>query len=259
MLMQREPFMFRAKLLLVAAAAAIVAVPASAVTTFATFSGLGDNIRLQKDGANDATLFTISTTTPTSSAQAIVPDSVDVTFSFVNTPLSALGSLTASFTMNVAVTQAANSLGGGFYTQNTGAGTFSFLSTAPINWGGNTYAAGSNLLSGSFCTATLFGASSSGSLSGSTDTCAFLTFTSDFLNFTNTTARDFSMSLTAITPILNALSGETLSSFNAFGSGNFSAEPLPTGVPEPATWAMLVLGMGMVGAVRRRRREGALV
>jgi hypothetical protein len=248
--------MIRAKLFLVAAvAAAVAAPPASAVTTFATFSGLGDNVRLEKSGPNEATLFTISTTTPNSSAQAIVPDSVGVTFSFVNTPLSALGSLNASFTMNVAITDAATSLGGGFYTQNTGAGTFSFLSTAPISWGGTPFAAGSNLLSGSFCTATLFGASSSGSLSGSTDTCAFLTFTSDLLDFSDTTSRDFSLSLTAITPILNALSGETLGSFNAFSSGNFSAEPLPNGIPEPGTWAMLLLGIGMVGAVHRRRRS----
>ena len=88
--------MIRAKLFLVAAvAAAVAAAPASAVTTFATFSGLGDNVRLEKSGPNEATLFTISTTTPNSSAQAIVPDSVGVTFSFVNTPLSALGSLNA--------------------------------------------------------------------------------------------------------------------------------------------------------------------
>jgi hypothetical protein len=28
-------------------------------------------------------------------------------------------------------------------------------------------------------------------------------------------------------------------------------------VPEPATWAMLILGMAMVGSAIRRRREGA--
>lgn len=35
------------------------------------------------------------------------------------------------------------------------------------------------------------------------------------------------------------------------------AATIPTAVPEPATWAMLILGMGAMGAVLRRRREGA--
>jgi hypothetical protein len=30
-------------------------------------------------------------------------------------------------------------------------------------------------------------------------------------------------------------------------------------VPEPATWAMLILGVGMIGAVARRRREGLFI
>lgn len=34
------------------------------------------------------------------------------------------------------------------------------------------------------------------------------------------------------------------------------APPPPTGVPEPATWAMLILGFTGVGAVARRRRGG---
>lgn len=250
--------MIRATLGLAVAVAAFVAAPASAVTTFATYSGLGNNIRFEKSGPNDATIYTISTSTPTNSAQAIVPDSVDVAFNFVNSPLSALGSLTASFTMSIAVTAPAASLGGGAYTQSTGAGSFSFLSTTPFTWSGTTYAAGTNLLSGNFCTATMFGASTSGSLTGSTDTCAFLTFTSDLLNFGNTTARDFSLSLTAITPALNAISGETLDTFTAFSGGSFSAEPLPNPVPEPGTWAMLVLGMGLVGSVHRRRRAQAI-
>jgi hypothetical protein len=32
--------------------------------------------------------------------------------------------------------------------------------------------------------------------------------------------------------------------------------PLPGGVPEPATWTMMILGFGVIGAGRRRRRAG---
>jgi hypothetical protein len=34
--------------------------------------------------------------------------------------------------------------------------------------------------------------------------------------------------------------------------------PNPSVVPEPETWAMLILGFGLVGAVARRRRDAIL-
>lgn len=43
-------------------------------------------------------------------------------------------------------------------------------------------------------------------------------------------------------------------------TGNVGANPYPTGaVPEPATWALMILGVGMLGgALRRRRAQGVL-
>ncbi len=46
-----------------------------------------------------------------------------------------------------------------------------------------------------------------------------------------------------------------------FQNIGFTAEvstPVPGGVPEPATWAMLILGFGLVGAAARRRDRGVL-
>jgi hypothetical protein len=37
---------------------------------------------------------------------------------------------------------------------------------------------------------------------------------------------------------------------------NFRVESL--GVPEPATWAMMILGFGVVGGALRRRRQGSV-
>lgn len=50
------------------------------------------------------------------------------------------------------------------------------------------------------------------------------------------------------------------------GGGWYPVDPVPPvtpvdpttpAVPEPSTWGMMILGMGMIGAAMRRRREGA--
>jgi len=49
--------------------------------------------------------------------------------------------------------------------------------------------------------------------------------------------------------------GETFNSITLTTSGNsFEIDNLAIGVPEPATWAMMILGFGGVGATMRRRR-----
>ena len=50
--------------------------------------------------------------------------------------------------------------------------------------------------------------------------------------------------------------------FNSTGRSPYSSALTlsvpPAGVPEPATWAMLIVGMGMVGVALRRRRSTAM-
>lgn len=41
----------------------------------------------------------------------------------------------------------------------------------------------------------------------------------------------------------------------ASGEGTFTYERVPAGVPEPATWGMMILGFGAVGAAMRMRRR----
>jgi hypothetical protein len=50
-------------------------------------------------------------------------------------------------------------------------------------------------------------------------------------------------------------SGETFNSITfASSSNSFEIDNLATAVPEPATWAMMILGLGGIGAMLRRRR-----
>jgi hypothetical protein len=77
-----------------------------------------------------------------------------------------------------------------------------------------------------------------------------LVFTSDILNFTNVVAESLAFSFSSVADTNNS---NGLAGFEVNGSGSFSSNPLPT-VPEPASLALLVVGMTAVGVASRRRR-----
>ena len=260
--------MFRFAASLFAAGALLAsAAPASAViVTFATFSALNTttNFRLVNTGGRanrttNATLYSTSTGTATTEGAALVR------FSFLQ-PLIApfVDNVNAEFTYNatIPVGDTVTNFAGSLFQPGI-TGTFSFLSTAPITVSGpglitHTYAAGSNLLSGVFTNAGLFGAGSSAATSASTANGSVVTLTSDFLSFTNTVERDRGLTLTAISPSLATAPNGTLNSFRATAGGQFSSNPPPLingAVPEPASWAVMMLGFGLVGSTLRRRQD----
>lgn len=261
--------MIKATILGVAALASLAsAVPASAViTTFATFSPVTSarNVRW----VNGATKTTASNTGNSSSSgffytisspTANAPGIADVKFDFLQLPV--LGMLDADFFMDVTVTATPAQSLSGIYIQQVMTGTFSFKSKNAFSLGMTAYAAGSNLLSGSYTNAAIVGTSSSGSFAGNnTNLGSLLTFTSDVLNFTGVGDTDFSMSLTSLTPSFFSLSSMTaLRSFRAVAGGQFSTDPAPEApVPEPEVWTLLVVGFGLIGVqVRRRARRTSI-
>lgn len=224
-----------------AATAAAAATEASRVSALATAGG---------------SLFTIATPGGTT------PGAVATNFTFLNPVLYALGPLAAAFTFDAtasagSVAQAA----GGYVYQPVMSGTFAFTYTGatPLHVLNRVYRTGANLLSATFVGGTIIGqnGATSGSASASTSVPGeTISYASDFIRFNKTIDHDFAISASAITAALGFKQYQALNSFKATTTGSFSTQPLPTlaaGAPEPASWAMLVVGFGLIGVARRRQ------
>jgi hypothetical protein len=181
--------------------------------------------------------------------------STKVKFTFLPLYTAQLGTVSALFTMNgtVASGNPVNA-SGNFLDQPGLTGTFSLIYTgsAPLQLGELTYYKGADLLSGSiFADGDISGRNNgaSGSVVDSTSSGGVIVFKSDVFRFTESTERDFSLSLTSITAPLGYGSGTSLDTFKGVVGGSFSSNA----VPEPSTWAMMILGAGLVGLALRRR------
>lgn len=244
----------------------VATAPAQAVITpFAQYQAIGNgaNLRWQNNGTNGSngtggSLYTTAT------ASSTVPGSRLVSFSFLQPALAPfVTNVNALFTLSASVTATPAQLLAGFLIQPGIAGTFSFVTTAPIAVNNTVYAAGSNLLSATFSQAAIVGQRSgtSGSISASsTNPANTISYTSDFLSFDPAASLDFSLSLTSITSVLqatptNGIPTRALRTFRALSTGSFSSEPAPivTAVPEPAVWGLMIVGFGLVGLQSRRR------
>jgi hypothetical protein len=269
-------------------AAVLAAAPsAAAVTTFASFNAATtDNIVWQNNGTGGSTstyrangtggkLFTY--VAPMGGGafnpNTATPGAVDVTFKFLQPQLAGfVNNVGAKFTMDLSVTNAPATqmtlFNQPFIAQWGLSGSFSFVSKDVITIGSKTFAAGSNLLTATFINdQTIFGQNqaTSGGISAATSSGATINYTSDFLDFSNTVNRDASFALSAITSLVSnqnrglnqANSGTALRSFRATATGNFSSDPAPiiTAIPEPATWAMMLGGFGLIGGIARRTRR----
>lgn len=242
------------------AATLATAAPAAAiVTTFASFGpgpGGANVYWLNALSNGNAVFFTTAannTTTPAARA---------VRFTFQQNAFNSVGEVTANWTLGGTVTNTIATINGANIVQRNIAGSFSFISTSAITLGSTTYSQGSNLLSGTFTNSTIAGFRN-GTSAGFTGTtpASSITYTSDFLTFQPGSNYDFAISLTQITPTLNALPTNgtptrALRTFRAVATGQFSSDPAPIpNVPEPAVWLQLIAGFGLVGAAARRRTK----
>lgn len=184
------------------------------------------------------------------------PKNVLVTLEgFDNSFLSGIAS-TMSFTgtgTSFAVNTAAN-----LWSQAFTGGTVTFTSVGAFTFGSTNYAAGTNILSLSFnggeMSALVPGTSGNALVSIPGD--GFSNVTSGVFGLPPAFLTDFSITLANVIPGfcigtcgIGGQSSVRFQNFTARGSGDFTAAV----VPEPGTWAMLLVGFGMVGFAARRR------
>jgi len=233
--------MFKLGMACGAAALLLAAAPASAITTFADFSPASSLSNVIYTGALDGSGTISSTAAP-------------VKFSFLNPDGSSL--MTFDALMDLAATTGTAQVFSGLAILPISAGTLAFTTDHSVTYNGHT---GTNLL-----TVTFDGGALTGALGGSTANYGASTppytvnFTSDFLDFSGSSARDLALAIDAINPSVGFAFGS--SRFNAGTvTGNFGADVVsgqPQGVvPEPASWAMMLFGFGLAGSVLRTQRR----
>lgn len=165
----------------------------------------------------------------------------------------------ATLTVSATTTAAASGLGGAFVLQPGISGTISFTRNTPLN-------GLSNLLTVTFQNADISARinDSTATMNGSAPPDMQVIFSSDFLDFSETTARGFSLSLASLTPSYNLFptwngtggfpgDARQLRDFVATLSGQFSSDPPPIGeIPEPTSMALMGLGLLAIAGTSRR-------
>jgi hypothetical protein len=236
-------------------AVCLSAAPAQAMT-FAEYGAASSAPNLDWTISSSLTSGSLSTTG--------VGASADTFFSFLTPTLSSLANLPALFTLSATAPASDPAVAGLGQTaeQNlTGSFSFTYTGSTPLVVGSHTYTTGANLLSGTFNGAEIIGPSngSTGSVQDAILSGGSVSFTSDIAKFSPTGDKGLSLALTSVLPFFGANPGNALSSFSAVSNGSFESDLSGGGggIPEPATWAVMLLGFGAIGAAARNARRKA--
>jgi hypothetical protein len=191
--------------------------------------------------------------TNTANVETLTATAIPVNFFWASALGLGTAPISATLTFNATTSASANTDASGNIMEGGWSGNFSFTQNGT----------GTNLLSGTFGpTGTLVGSGGSAAFSDSTVSNALseVTYTSSVLNFSNTTERDFSFSLSNFSVVGDGAqnisvgsNGRPISGSYA-GNATFAATPIPTtGIPEPATFALIGFGLLSAGMIHRRR------
>jgi len=235
-----------------AAASVLAAVPAAAVqVVFAQIDLLDADRNFLWSRTSGANINLGTTASPFGAAG--LP--TQVLFTLVgSSPLSVV----ADFQMSGAFVSGTLGTSSGAFSQAVNNFSFNITATSSFCWVNTCFNAGDSLLSGSVQDAAITGTlgTRTANMGGSTAGGATISYSSPLLSFDPATNYGFNFGLTGIDRDLTGTANSTLGSFRSQLSGTFSVDPAPTfNVPEPGTWAMMIIGMGLVGVARRRRRK----
>lgn len=140
-----------------------------------------------------------------------------------------------------------------FDTSTSGSITFTRTTAAAEGNGSRT-----DLLTVSFTNAELDANQGDGSFTFKSNTDSVITFSSDFLDFSNVVDKDFSFSFSGANPTFSSTIGSSGRNTTFSGSGTFASNPAPLAiggsVPEPASWTMMLGGFGLLGLKLRTRK-----
>ena len=223
--------------------------PAYAVT-FADYSASSSFDNIVWTQSNSGTSGTLAT---------IGSPGAAVNFQFLTPSLSALGELPAVLVYKASGPSSdAATAAGGYLIQPNLSGSFRFIyEGSGFTANGNTYNAGATLLQGSFKGTDIVGqnGSSAGNVNDATLSGGTITYSSPILKF-GSGDKSYSIEMTSIANPLGANAGQSLNSFGAVSTGSFESVLSGggnLGVPEPSTWALMLIGVGALGSALRRR------
>jgi hypothetical protein len=215
-------------------------------------------------GAASANAVTFATYNPVDGGAANIAltglalsASAPVVFNYLDPTLSPLGDLAASLSLNATETGATSF---GPLALATFDGSFNLAYTGPTKTvGALTVTTGESLLSGTFLGSVFSGYGSAGNIIDSNLGGGLVSYNnSSLITFDPTADEGLSVGLTSITPIAIVTAGQ-LANFTAVSQGEFAANFTVNGggggVPEPATWAVMLAGFGGLGMALRSRRS----
>ena len=188
---------------------------------------------------------------PTANAHASIP--VYYILSGGSLPLDLQGAQDAALSADFFATSGTTGSGSS-RVQMFATGSITITRTTAALEGLNTR---TNLLTVTFTNAELDASQNNGSFTFKSNSNSAITYTSDFMNFSNVLTKDFSLSFSGANPKFNAPLGSSSVNTRFSGTGTFASDPAPItiGVPEASTWAMLMIGFGVVGAALRTGRR----